>query len=44
MDDYRRRIDEIDETIAKKLEERMRTVEGIAKYKKENELPIHDVL
>lgn len=44
MDDYRKQIDEIDETIVTKLEERMRTVEGIAKFKKENELPILDAV
>lgn len=44
MDDYRKQIDEIDETIAKKLEERMRTVEGIAQFKKDNELPVLDAM
>ncbi|MGN0659190.1 MAG: bifunctional chorismate mutase/prephenate dehydratase [Emergencia sp.] len=42
IDDYRNRIDEIDAEIVKKLEERMRTCEEIAKYKKENSLPVLD--
>ncbi len=44
MDDYRKKIDAIDEEIVKKLEERMRTVENIARYKKDNELPVLDAL
>lgn len=38
------RLMKIDETIAKKLEERMRTVEGIAQFKKDNELPVLDAM
>ena len=34
MDDYRSKIDAIDEEIVKKLEERMRVAEEIARYKK----------
>lgn len=44
MDDYRSRIDAIDKEIVEKLEERMRTVEDIAHYKKENNLPVLDAL
>ena len=36
LEDYRSRIDAIDEEIVKKLEERMRIAENIAKYKQEN--------
>ncbi|MBQ8142985.1 MAG: chorismate mutase [Bacilli bacterium] len=35
-------INEIDEKMAKLFEERMKAVEGIAEYKKENSLPIFD--
>ncbi len=44
MDDYRKKIDEIDSVILAKLEERMRVAEDIAKYKKDNGLPITDYL
>lgn len=44
MDDYRSRIDAIDKEIVEKLEERMRTVEDIASYKKANNLPVLDAL
>lgn len=44
MEDYRKKIDAIDEEIVKKLEERMRTVENIARYKKDNELPVLDAM
>lgn len=44
MEDYRKKIDAIDEEIVKKLEERMRTVEDIARYKKDNELPVLDAM
>lgn len=44
MDDYRTRIDEIDKEIIAKLDERMRVAEGIAKYKKEHDLPVFDAL
>ena len=40
IDDYRNRIDEIDKEITKLFEERMDTVINIAKYKKDNNLPI----
>ena len=42
LDDYRVKIDAIDEEIIKKLEERMRVAEEIAKYKKENGLSVMD--
>ncbi len=42
LDDYRVKIDEIDEEIVKKLEERMRVAEEIAKYKKENDIAVLD--
>ena len=44
MDDYRSKIDAIDEEIVKKLEERMRVAEEIARYKKNNELPVLDAM
>lgn len=43
LEDYRNRIDAIDEEIVKKLEERMRIAENIAKYKQENGLQVMDV-
>lgn len=43
LEDYRSRIDAIDEEIVKKLEERMRIAENIAKYKQENGLQVMDV-
>ena len=42
LDDYRVKIDAIDTEIVKKLEERMRVAEEIAKYKKEHDLPVLD--
>ena len=39
MDDYRSKIDAIDEEIVKKLEERMRVAEKNARYKKKKETP-----
>lgn len=42
LDDYRVKIDQIDKEIIKKMEERMRIAEGIAKYKKENGVPVLD--
>lgn len=44
MDDYRSRIDELDREIVEKIEERMRTCEKIAQYKKENSLPVFDAV
>ena len=44
LDDYRRELDQIDREIVEKLEERMRTAEKIAVYKKENALPVLDAL
>ncbi len=44
MDDYRSKIDAIDEEIVKKLEERMRVAEEIARYKKNNEIPVLDAM
>lgn len=44
MEDYRKKIDAIDEEIIKKLDERMRTAEEIARYKQENQLPVLDAL
>ena len=44
IDDYRKKIDEIDHDIVTRLEERMRTVEQIAKFKQENELPVYDAM
>ena len=43
LDDYRVKIDEIDEEIVKKLEERMRVAEEIAKYKKENDIAVLEI-
>ena len=42
LDDYRVKIDAIETEIVKKLEERMRVAEEIAKYKKEHDLPVLD--
>lgn len=42
LDEYRVKIDAIDEEIVKKLDERMRVAEEIAKYKKENNLSVLD--
>lgn len=42
MDDYRKRINEIDEDIVKLYVERMETVKKIGEYKKENHLPVRD--
>ena len=44
IDDYRKKIDEIDHDIVTRLEERMRTVEQIAKFKQETELPVYDAM
>ncbi len=40
--DYRKKIDEIDEQIVRLFAERMEISSGIAKYKKENNLPVYD--
>lgn len=40
IDDYRKKIDEIDKEITRLFEERMNTVINIANYKKDNNLPI----
>ncbi len=42
MDEYRKRINEIDEAIVKLYVERMDTVKAIGEYKKENNLPVRD--
>lgn len=44
LDDYRAKIDEIDKEIIDKINERMKASEQIAKYKKENNLPVLDAL
>ena len=44
LDDTRNIINNIDKKMAKLFEERMRAVEDIIKYKKENNLPIVDSL
>lgn len=44
IEDYRQKIDAIDKVIIEKMEERMRTAEEIAKFKKENNLPVMDSL
>ena len=43
LDDARKIINEEDEIIAKAFEKRMKAVSDIAKYKKENSLPIFDI-
>lgn len=40
LEDYRNQIDEIDEKIVELVSKRMDIVTGIAKYKKENNLPV----
>ena len=40
LDDYRKKIDEIDEKITKLFEERMNTVMKVGEYKKANNLPV----
>ena len=42
IEDYRKRIDEIDGEILSKLEERMRIVGEIAELKKREDLPVED--
>ncbi|MBN2540741.1 MAG: chorismate mutase [Bacilli bacterium] len=42
MEDLRERIDLIDESIQNLFLERMQIVSQIAKYKKENKLPVYD--
>ena len=42
LDDARENINIIDEEMAKLFEKRMKAVEDIAKYKKENSLPVLD--
>ena len=42
MDNYRNRINEIDEELVKLYVERMETVKKIGEYKKENNLPVRD--
>lgn len=42
LSDYRVQIDKLDKEIKKNIEERMRVVEGIAKYKTEHNIPITD--
>lgn len=42
LDKYRLELDQIDKTIVESLERRMRAAEGIARYKKENDLPVLD--
>lgn len=42
LDEYRASLDEIDAQMAQLFEKRMKTVAGIAAYKKENGLPVAD--
>ena len=42
LNDYRTRIDQIDDELVKLFAERMETVVGIAKYKEEHNLPVLD--
>ena len=42
LNDYRTRIDQIDDQLVKLFAERMETVVGIAKYKEEHNLPVRD--
>ena len=42
LNDYRTRIDQIDDQLVKLFAERMETVVGIAKYKEEHNLPVLD--
>jgi chorismate mutase/prephenate dehydratase len=42
MDKFRSRIDIIDESMQNLFIERMQIVEQVAKFKKENNLPVHD--
>ena len=44
LDDYRKELDQIDETMINMLEARMRTVEKIAQYKIDNDMPVLDAL
>lgn len=44
LDDYRKKIDEIDSELLAKLEERMRVAEKIAEYKKAQGLPVADYM
>ena len=44
LEEYRKKIDEIDRTLIEKVDERMRVAEGIAKYKQANDLGIVDPL
>ena len=44
LDDYRKELDRIDESMTKLLEERMRTVEKIATYKHEHHVPVLDAI
>lgn len=42
LDDYRNQIDEIDKEMVRILEKRMRVAEEIAKFKKDNDIPVLD--
>lgn len=42
LNDYRTRIDQIDDQLVKLFAERMETVAGVAKYKQEHNLPVLD--
>ena len=42
LKDYRAEIDRIDKEIASLFQQRMRTCEGIARYKHANNLPVMD--
>ena len=44
LEEYRKKIDEIDRTLIEKVDERMRVSEGIAEYKQANDLEIVDPL
>ena len=42
LDDFRKKIDVIDRGLVEAFEERMRTAEKIAEYKRDNGLPVAD--
>ena len=44
LESYRKKIDQIDEELIQKLEERMAVAEDIARYKKEHGLPVADYM
>ena len=42
IQDYRKKIDEIDDTLLRLFEERMEVAAAIADYKKANSMPVRD--